>query len=166
MSHGQFFNNFDLWLIHESYICNIYIFGIRILWRILWEYFRPRIFRIRPRKILKIDFLWNAWAIFFSFSNSKTTQKSTSNDIHWYKVYPTHAHAERIFNFWGSLTPTHDESIFERLEIVTIMLGRFDYPKKVRNQVYLAILYTEKSCFSRIKWKRLLVFSQNHNNES
>ena len=71
--------------------------------------------------------------IFFSFSKSKTTQKSTSNDIHWYKIYPTHAHAERNFNFWGSLTPTHDGGIFEKLEIMTIVFGRFDYPQKVRN---------------------------------
>ena len=34
---GQFFKNFDLWLMYESCICNRYIFWIRILWRILWE---------------------------------------------------------------------------------------------------------------------------------
>ena len=68
MSHGQFFKNFVLLLMHESRICNMHIFWIRILWRVLWECFRPRIFRIRPRKILKNDFLRNAWArIFFVF---------------------------------------------------------------------------------------------------
>jgi len=103
---------------------------------------------------------------FFSFSNSKTTQKSTSNDIHGYKIYPTHAYAERNFNFWGSLTPTHDGSIFLRLEIMTIVFGRFDYLKKVRNKVYLAMFYTEKLCFSRQKWKRPIFFGLNHNYES
>ena len=49
---------------------------------------------------------------------------------------------------------------------MTIVLWRFDYPKKVRNKVYLAMFYTQKLCFSRQKWKRPLVCSLNHNYES
>ena len=83
MSHGQFFENSDLWLIYESYIWNIYIFWIRILWRILWECFRPRIFRIRPRKILKNDFLRNAWPKNFFVPKF---EKNAKIHVQWYAL--------------------------------------------------------------------------------
>ena len=130
--------------IYDSYMSHTYVIFIFSESEFCGEFYKDisahEFFESAHAKFWKLIFPEMRGQKFFSFPNSKITQKSTSNNIHWYKVYPTHAHAERIFNFWGSLTPTHDESIFERLEIVTIMFGRFDYPKKVRNKVYLAIL--------------------------
>ena len=104
MSHGQFFENSDLWLIYESYISNIYIFWIRILWRILWECFRPRIFRIRPRKILKIVFLRNAWAkFFFRFQIRKlrkNPRRMISIDIRFILRTPTQNEFSILKGLW------------------------------------------------------------------
>ena len=149
--------------IYDSYMSHTYVIFIFSESEFCGEFYEDvsahEFFESAHAKLWKWIFSEMRRRNFFSFSNSKTTQKSTSNDIHWHRVYPTHAYAEGISNFWGLLTPTHYENTFEGLEIITIVFGRFDYPKKVRNWSYLVIFYTEKQSFSLKIWKCLLVFS-------
>ena len=110
--------------IYDSYMSHIYAIYIFSESEFSGEFYENKMFRIRPRKILRK--FWNLTSsemrgrFFFSFSNSKRTQKSGSNDIHLYKFYPTPAHAERTLNFRGPLTPTHYGSTLKSFEIVTI----------------------------------------------
>ena len=84
-----------------SHTYAIYIFsGSEFCGEFSENIFGHAFFESAHAKLWKFIFSEMRGRKFFSFSNSKATQKSTSNDIHLYKIYPTHAHVERNFKFW------------------------------------------------------------------